>query len=557
MKAKRDLTENQKLFGLMLHDHISFTKYFWRDDLTLPLSTRQKLFLGDTSKKILLCSGRKIIKTVNIEARVIRKALAHKRTASTSERMVVTPGENQIIPLQNRIDSKINNNPLFRMLRLGYNKNEGLLSFATNVVWYYRIDGASGTDANMVGLRAEEIIGDEMQLTVRICHASRKQTALPDCEWLYCGVPNGVQHTVFWDLDQTKAGQRWSRHKASTFINPLYWSETARNELQEDYGRGSQEYVTQVMGQWGQELFSSFPPGSIAIDERLPYKIIILNSNEIPVELSQTDILRMAVRLRLPRIEAEEFVVGMDYGQLQDPTEIGVAYRLKRKIEDNIWKMMCRIQLSHATIPSQIRLLQILVFAVGKSKIARFCMDTEHAGLGVAQGLLESEEGLWWNQKLIEFKAGGSIEVDLAGKAKGKLEEEEGFVKRKLIKMPRKQYFTEQLQSALIAARNDLADVPLRLWLGEDEDVENELVSTRERKTEAGHVIYIPAKGPHNTPLDHNTDMLRAIVCAALEAQNDSSDEEDKGDEFEDLGWLKGSMFGRESIQKKPWIRAN
>lgn len=95
------------------------------------------------------------------------------------------------------IRSSEDQSPLFRVLVVSTSKNDGVLKWHTNVIYHWRIDGTAGDDRNMVGLRLDEIICDEAVFTVWACHSSRKQSALPGCEWLYTGVPNSVRIRCF------------------------------------------------------------------------------------------------------------------------------------------------------------------------------------------------------------------------------------------------------------------------------------------------------------------------------------------------------------------------
>jgi len=36
LEVKHKLTQEQLKFGLMLHNHLLFTKFFWREELTIP-----------------------------------------------------------------------------------------------------------------------------------------------------------------------------------------------------------------------------------------------------------------------------------------------------------------------------------------------------------------------------------------------------------------------------------------------------------------------------------------------------------------------------------------
>ena len=565
MQPRKTLTRQQKLFAMLCASQVHFMRFFWKDMLSLPPSTRQKTFWSDASERVMLATGRKTGKTIYLEARIVRHAITYTGE-HMSERMVVTPGDNQMTPIQDRLLTRINMNPLFRLLKGGpnrnWNKNEGLLTFG-RIKWYFRIDGSSGTDANMVGLRLDEIIGDEMQLTIKVTHRSRQQSALPDCKWLYCGVPNGVRHTPFWEIDQSEAGIDWKHYKFSTYANPLYWDVKRRDQLRQDYTEGSQDYITLVMGGWGEEVFSSFPPGSLAIDELLPYRIAALQASEIPFDLDMTALARISAKIQLPRVDALRYVIGMDYGMLQDPSELGIFYQ-QRKGDDETdydgntinvtWRMLGRIQIEGASPQAQARVLQCVAWILVERLIAVVCLDQAHAGIAVATELLESEQRAWWANVMIDANSGGTIEVDVAARRREELEEAGGQIVQVIKKVRRKQYATQQLQGALLAAKANLPNAALRLWLGKDDELIQELIDTREKKSEAGNIIYIPRSAAAHRPVDHNTDMLRDGVMAALEAKNRDESEGDSADDG--TGWTEHPLFATKTVEVKyraPW----
>jgi len=908
LKARKPLTENQKLFALLLQDQVHFNLYFGKNELTLPPSTRQKLMWNDVSKRTILATGRKSYKTGNLELRIIRKSLAYRQHERLSERAFGTPGENQLVPVRSRILTRINSNPLFKLMLEGFNKNEGMLRWRTNVVWHFRLDGTSGDDRNWVGLRLDEIIfdeaaftclptgtwiptkdgtpkkiedieaGDEVwgywedgsyaptkvlhkqynavvktleiktptrtirasynhpflvavktkdgkrgpaktsssiwelqwrradklrkddfvviartipsglfseaseeypseslcglvglflgdgayckqtshgkptgrQQTIRIstpegdkareicirwmsdvshnkvspdkmrvstcdsklanwfynnvtdktatekqiplwcyalpvhlkekviegllltdgyfntttggegtwyfrsssyelarglrylawscgwrvsnlsfqkqrnpfleknsgrgkvicdcwtvtlrkptgakfehdykwdfprglnrielpdhlaldriksineheaedtwdietechnfvaegfvthntrqCHSSRKQSALPQCQWLYTGVPNSVRHTPFHELDQLPAkGRGWSHHKTSTYANPLYWSEQAREALIEDYGKDSPDYTTQVMGCWGVELYSSFPPDAIAVNDALPYRIAVLTPNELPRTLAIDPLARtrLAAKIQMPRVKAAQYVLGMDYGFLQDPTEIGVAYR--DDLDTNEWRMLARLEVLGVDALTQAYLLSMLVEMLGRERVGAVCVDLQHAGLEIAHELTRpgSEYPVeWWQAAIVDLNSNGIVEVvDPRDESRH-------------LKVRRKQYITQQLQSALLAAKANLGGV-FRLWLGKDEQMFQELVDTREQKMASGYVVYIPRNMGKNKPVDHITDLLRGIIAAAAWAQDNAIGAGGLGDMAAAQGW-GGNPFRKE-----------
>lgn len=487
--------------------------------------------------------------TVDNEGQVIRFGINHRvMGGGIEEAMLTTPGENQISPIWDRVINRIDNNPLFRLLCKAHPKNEGKIEFWSGVIWYFRIDGSSGTDANMIGLRCKKIIGDEQALAVRVCHNSRKQSALPDCKWRYTGVPNGVRHTIFWELDQTKLGSEWSRHKFSTFVNPLYWKPKAMAALKADYGEGSQDYVTQVMGVWGEEVFSSFPPGSIAVNESLPYSLSKLGSTDLPPDMLPLNRTILFNRLRVPRLNVYQYALGMDYGFLQDPTECVVAYR--ENAESVEWKTAARIELVGCDPKAQARFLNLLVEGLGHRMVESVCLDQASGGLAVAMDLLNDPYfGQWWQARLMDYNAGGSIEVDvILEETKEALEEEGVIVRSQKKKVRRKQYATQLLQFALINAKHDLPNAALKLWLAKDAEMLQELIDTREKKTETGNVVYVSRMDSGNRAIDHITDALRCLglACQAAQVRSDV----DAGDEVE---YVEMDLFGfgRENVPKE------
>ena len=90
-------------------------------------------------------------------------------------------------PVRDRIFSTIMQEPLFAEMvdrnpssgNMMMSKGDGYVQFKTSWKWHLRIEGVSGTDVNMVGLRCKRIVGDEMAFGTDICHKSRVNTAMP------------------------------------------------------------------------------------------------------------------------------------------------------------------------------------------------------------------------------------------------------------------------------------------------------------------------------------------------------------------------------------------
>jgi hypothetical protein len=313
---ERKLTSNELKFGILMRDLLLFPLYFWKADLTIPhtrkdlpeewrgkqvVTKEQKLMFCDDSQKVLLCTARKIAKTLMIERDVVQMGILNdRRDGGLDEAMFFTPRDSHMAPVRARIFSKMNGVPLFRLFKVRTSRTEGgagTLEFRGHLKWHLRIEGVSATDVNMAGLRAKYMLGDELAFGNEICHNSRGQTALPGSKWKYCGVPNGVRNTPFYRIDQTSAGRTWSRHKYPSSANPLYRSKEAWETLLEFYGGvNSQGFITQALGEWGTEVFSSFPPGTIAIKD-LPFLYIELTNKEVG---NAGEEIRLAKFIQLP-----------------------------------------------------------------------------------------------------------------------------------------------------------------------------------------------------------------------------------------------------------------
>jgi len=182
--------KTEPLFGLMFFDQILFSRWFWKKDLSLPMSIPQKLMYADIAEKRLNCTGRKTAKTILLESRLIRESCIHQGDLQEpDEAMFFTPGQAHMTPVEDRIMSRLQAHPIFSLFRIGYNKNLGTLDLATGLRWYFRIEGTTGRETNMVGPRTIFMFGDELAFGNSACERGRKQTALPGCQWMYCGVP--------------------------------------------------------------------------------------------------------------------------------------------------------------------------------------------------------------------------------------------------------------------------------------------------------------------------------------------------------------------------------
>lgn len=529
------------LFGLLFFDQILFSQFFWDRDLSLPMTVPQKVMYGDTSEKRLNCTGRKTGKTILIEGTIVRLGCVHEGDPSSpDEAMFFAPGQTHMVPVRDRVVSKLVGHTIFKHFLSKYNKNDGILEFNTGLKWIVAIEGTSGKETNMVGFRTIYMLGDELAFGNQACEIGRKQTALPGCKWMYCGVPNGVRSTPFFDLDQTHLGNDWSRHKLNSLDNPGtidYYGgiEGTMKYLTGLYGGvNTQGFITQAMGLWGEEAYSAFPPEAIAQREGWPYTYLEFRGAYVK-NLIDSDIL--ASQIRLPRVNAKRYVIGIDYGYAQDPAVIMIFYEL----DNNDWQQLARIKLYRVPTPHQAKIIDAINREVLDRRVVAICTDRPDVVASLTNTDKPDSFGNLDNyaDKCVLSDPTGTV---ILKDEQGKEMEKDG----KPFKMRRKEWMTEILRKAMAFANANLP-YPFHIHLcSEDTETIEELVGTVQRKTAGHYMVYDAAKKGE----DHNTDALRDVACA-IDYIINREDSEEWEDDLEGLGWaqVEGANW------QQPWAR--
>lgn len=527
--------------GLILKSQLLFRLHFFKDQLGQEPSKEQKLMFCDKSRRVLYCTGRKIAKTVDLEADVIQTGLLHQNEAGgVDEALFFTPNDVHMIPFIDRIFSRLDRNAILKgMVKDKRRGDNTIVEFAGGLRWYFRIEGTTGTDKNVVGLRAIRVVGDEQAFGSHTVYRSLLQTALPTAGWKLAGVPNGVRRSPFYDLDQTKLGIPWSRHKYPTFINPLYQHPEAKAQLIEDYGGvETHGYKTQVLGEWGEEMFSSFPAGSIAIDEH-PYF-----SRELTA-VGKDRMSDIALMIGVPSFRCKRFAVGLDYGFSPDPSILTVAYG----DDDDIWRLYFRLRMDRVPQPMQVEIIRYVIANVCKGDFIGFSSDH----LETIQ-LLQAED-VDHAYLYLNSMPGGSTAFDVS-----KLREQEPDIyrllaesqrKAELATIPNKQLYIERFRSWMINATTILSG--RRFFLGRDAVVEDELAGTTERKTQAGNTVYLGPGDPNDKSrhLDHNLDSLSYLGHAIYVGMTQQASIFSEEELLAEMGWA-GEVTGEE-VWQKPW----
>lgn len=542
--------------GLVLTDPLLFRIFFFADELTEELSLEQKLFMCDESQRVQMCTARKIAKTVHLEAFVLQKGMTYM-SAGETQGMVHTPNDVHINPVMDRLWKRIERNPLINLtVRTKSKGDHANITFGAGLMWLFRIEGWSGRDTNMVGIRAKFMAGDEGAFGNFICYNSRIQTALPDCQQIWCGVPNGVRNSPFYTLDMAAEARGWSRWSDfSTFINPIYQTPEAQAQLVDDYeGEDTQGYINNVLGGWGEETVSSFPPGSLAIRD-MPYHIRKIAAFKSDYDLET----QLPLRLNIPAVTCERWAIGWDYGRSPDPSVIMGAYTRG----DNQWSLAFRINLVRAMPqPHQIQVVEYICTHLFNGTFLGLSCDNQDAIDHLQAAHQDTQYQYLWSNP------GGTHQKEIAEDSAGQGESDDDSKPRVMGRKgstPNKEHYTVMIKEWSLAAVIGLAG--RKLWLPEaDTDLTGELSGTTENKTLHGTVMYYPPADGANFGKrpDHNTETLRYTCDAIDRGERLFGQDNSDGDYLAVLAggaWVGGGGSSRDIYDtpakawKAPWER--
>lgn len=521
MKSRKDFGDNraEAALGVILNDQLLFSLFFQKSDLSIEPTAPQKLMILDGSDRILACTSRNVAKTISLIGRVMRDIATYLPSGNKKDQeiLITTPTQAQLDPLINRLLSNIGREPFMKSLIQESNRGDKpRLLTKTRLTIHGRLEGSSGTDVNMTGIHPVKIYGDEAAFQNHINHRSRMAGAMPETRWFYAGVPNGVRTTPFYELDQTKIGNDWSRHKFSMLnSNPLFvQSRKYRNQIIKSFGgKNSPDFITQVLGEWGDEAQSSFPPGSISWTDGIPYFMARCSGADIDRAI-QTGTLAKTLN-NIPQVRCYRAAVGWDWGYSPDPSTFVLAYQMA---ENQPWRTYARISLYQVTLPKQVEVLKHLVSVVLGYKHSMISVDNN----GAYQTCLSETNKYMFDGRMKLTNQGGAVEIDSDTGTLVTPETKESYdianrrKEGKIVRMGRKYWLTEQLRRFML--NSILKADGVQLELGFDPDLENDFVSTVERKTASGQTIYdVPKQGKVN--LDQNLDGVRALIDSIVEVE--------------------------------------
>ena len=537
MDSPPDVLEDRAMcMGLVLEDDLLFTLQFWEEDLTIPtdredlgdlagkqlIKKPQKILLLDQSRRVAACTGRKTIKTVNLESKSIKWPLWNRRQRGHDEAMVVAPGQTHLRLLMDRVFPRVAKTPLFALFcdPSDQLRGEGLQRWKTNIWVHWRLEGLSGTDKNMAGPRAKWILGDEMAFGNEVCHGSRIQSALPRANFNYSGVPNFIP-SPFRTITSAPYTRGWSVHRGSTFdYNPLYASKESVTNLISAYGSVTNPlYQTQVLGIWTEQMgASAWPPGCF-IFHTYPYRVFSPDHKDV----ADHDWAKV---LRGLRTDFKSYVIGWDYGYSPDPS----AMIIMGSNDNYKWYAVARLRFRDVVEPDQVDLV-LAINRVLKKRVLGISCDSR-----TAMQLLEKRRG--HNIKCMwSMPQGATDRLDVDG---DQMLDDKG--KEVVV---RNREFMSELSRDSMAYANLGAPYYFYTYLSEsDHELVDELTTTTCYRTRAMYLVYAAAKKTpgSRSDEDHNTDALR-FACDVLYKLWLSAVEGKEEETVEGLGMFSGEVM--------------
>jgi hypothetical protein len=473
------------------------------------------------------------------------------------EILIVTPAQVHLTPLIERLYSDVDNFPFAKSLIADKRRGDApTLSTKTGLTVYARIEGILGDDRNMQGIHAIKIYMDEAEFGNNLNHRSRLAGAMPDCKWVYAGVPNGLRGTPFYKLDTTKDGARnWSRHKFSMLTgNPRFLVDKKyRKEIEREYGgKDAPEYITQIKGEWGDEAMSSFPSGVVKWGT---HNIYISKNTYMTLQEHFTN-NTLPAAIRVPQVQCYRAVVGIDYGLSPDPATIVIAVQYEEK---SPWQTYARISLYQVPVDKQIAILKYLWTSVLNYKCMMASVDSPE----FYQMLSSDDNRYLFEGHCKETRQGASTEIDLVTN-RVITEETEHYTDvelhrkdKKVIKMGRKHFLTHMWKVYMSNAILESKTEP-QFIMGYDGELESEMLSTIEQRTEHHTVYSVPRI--NKVAQDQICDAIRATVDCIVELENTMMQETfDYSDMINAMGWAKRttesglSRHQEKETWKTPW----
>ncbi len=375
---KAGLSVEESIAALGMLSRIAFASQFVRDAHGRPWNPHdyQRLSLESRALRKCHCDGRKVGKTSEIVILAGWASVVMPR----SSMIVATMSENALVPIMRSVaDLFVQTGPLAGNLEKLVQSPSWYLRFKNGFTLHGRIAGPRGI--NFQGMHNDIQVVDEAQQMSDEAWGELLPGLNPNgARWVY-GVPDG-RRNAFFDFSQSRD---YEQYNWPSTLNPAF-TPARDNELAAFYGgRRSAGYLHNVLGRHGAPENSVFNANAVvaAVSKSDAPCVFRLSAEGLMMNLDAS-----MAHLNFGRMKGE-FVLGMDLGFAESPTEI-VLWRRREGDHRNLQRV-ARWSLRGVTYPDQIRVLEFLDGIIPLSAIA---VDAGGPGAAVAQQIADENPAL-------------------------------------------------------------------------------------------------------------------------------------------------------------------
>ncbi len=460
-----------------------------------PLERHERAWTTCVNSFIAMCCGRSVHKTTTMIEMLYFWVINHMFIPGDPGLLVMVPNKAQKDLSFFRIRSACLSHWLIKQYANtnAINITDGKIEFKNGFQFLMRIAGASGSDANVIGIHTMRIWVDEAQefpwqtwLSLQNC----LKQEIPGFQMLVSGVPNGERReNVLYETDQEN--EKYISFNIAQ-SDMTWWTPEMEFEKRQEYHalqEDSEDYKHYVLGQHGVPSFSVFDRNRFIRQEYESLKVVYtqqLFEKVRRVDFDGIERYHIEELVQCPPLPTElawrpRVGLGYDVGFSPDPTVFFVMYEDKM----GAWRNLLRVVLQRVEYPIQREVLAWL------DRVYQFdFIGIDMGGPGKVQyqdlaGELTDYKAYKFKERLFPVEFGGYITVALA---------EDGTEK----KDQTKRVAVETLSRWVHEGRFEFAK--------NDNDLMEELERTKFTRTITGDPVY-------KTDNDHQ---MAAFMCAIM-----------------------------------------
>lgn len=357
------INEDEWALVQILAHPVLFREFINEDDPNWhPLEEHERAWSTCDSTYISMCCGRGVHKTTSMIEMLYYWVINNKFIPGDPGILVMVPNQAQKNPAFSRIRSACLGHWLIRQWvnPNAINVTEGKVEFKNGFIFLMRIAGASGSDANVIGLHTIRIWVDEAQdfpwqtwQSLQNC----LRVEIPGHQLIVSGVPTGERNeNVLYHTDQ-EAEDYIRFNIAQTMMS--FWTPELEFKARQKYRalqEDTEDYKHYVLGQHGIPAFNVFDRAHFIKEDFETAKEIYTQSSfervmtfgpEGKIDYHVEDVIQcppLPYNLKNPRIGC-----GYDVGYRPDPAVFFIMY----EHGPGEWRNLVRVVLEGVEYPIQ------------------------------------------------------------------------------------------------------------------------------------------------------------------------------------------------------------